>query len=122
MFLFLRSVTACEWLALLNFSLALLLAAAGECGVAVLNLVGGFLVGVALAWLELRHDLPREWRLLIVTGFLGALTTFSTFSAEVVALLMRGHLVHAGGLAMVHLAGSLALTALGIGCVRALAG
>jgi CrcB protein len=91
-------------------------------GTLVANLVGGFLVGVALAWLELRHDLPREWRLLIVTGFLGALTTFSTFSAEVVALLMRGHLVHAGGLAMLHLAGSLALTALGIGCVRALAG
>jgi CrcB protein len=47
------------------------------------NLVGGYLVGIAVAYLALRPDLPPEWRLFVITGFLGGLTTFSTFSAEV---------------------------------------
>jgi CrcB protein len=68
-----------------------------------------------------RADLSPVWRLFVITGFLGGLTTFSTFSAESVELLTRGHygwaLAHAGA----HLAGSLALTALGIATYRAIA-
>lgn len=91
-------------------------------GTLVANLGGGFLIGVAVEWLGLRTDLPPEVRLFAVTGFLGALTTFSTFSAEAVGLLSRGQiawaLLHSGA----HLAGSLCCTFLGIQAVRALAG
>ncbi len=85
------------------------------------NLIGGFLVGVAVAAFADRTEIPPAWRLFIVTGFLGGLTTFSTFSAESIALLMRGSygwaLAHAGA----HLIGSLALTAVGIATYRAFA-
>jgi CrcB protein len=91
-------------------------------GTLVANLAGGYAIGVVIAWLDLRHDLPPEWRLFLVTGFLGALTTFSTFSAEVVALLQRDELAHAAALASVHVFGSLALTFAGMATVRALAG
>jgi CrcB protein len=91
-------------------------------GTLVANLVGGYLIGVAVQWLGLRADLPPEVRLLVVTGFLGALTTFSTFSAEAVNLLSRGQfgwaLAHSG----VHLLGSLLFTYLGIQTVKSLAG
>lgn len=90
-------------------------------GTLAANLVGGFLVGVAVAAFADRTEIPHMWRLFIITGFLGGLTTFSTFSAESVALLMRGSyagaLAHAGA----HLFGSLALTALGIATYRAFA-
>ena len=90
-------------------------------GTLAANLAGGFLVGIAVAALAVRSDLPPAWRLFIITGFLGGLTTFSTFSAESVALLLRGDygwaLAHAGA----HLFGSLALTALGIATYRAFA-
>ena len=53
------------------------------------NLIGGYLVGLAVAYFAMRHDLPPSIRLFAVTGFLGGLTTFSTFSAEVTELLAR---------------------------------
>jgi fluoride exporter len=89
-------------------------------GTLAANLGGGFLIGVAIEWLGLRSDLPPEVRLLVVTGFLGGLTTFSTFSAEAVGLMAKGHagwaIAHIGS----HLAGSLICTWVGIQAVRAL--
>jgi len=83
-------------------------------GTAAANLVGGFLVGVASAFFAHNAALPPEWRLLIITGFLGGLTTFSTFSVEVVTLIGRQDYWWALGAASVHLFGSLVLTAIGI--------
>jgi CrcB protein len=85
------------------------------------NLVGGYLVGFAVAYFLVRHDLSPEWRLFVVTGFLGGLTTFSTFSAEVTELLARGDYAAGIALASVHLFGSLLLTAAGFATFRALA-
>ncbi|MDR2240914.1 MAG: fluoride efflux transporter CrcB [Zoogloeaceae bacterium] len=83
-------------------------------GTLAANLIGGFLVGVAVALFHHHPGLSPELKLFLITGFLGGLTTFSTFSAEVVALLQRAEygwaLAAAGG----HLIGSLAMTALGI--------
>jgi CrcB protein len=84
------------------------------------NLVGGYLVGVAVAVFAQNQGLAPEWRLFAITGFLGGLTTFSTFSAEVVTLMSRGQLSWAVATASAHLAGSLVLTALGMATVRAL--
>lgn len=84
------------------------------------NLIGGYLVGIAVAVFAQNQALAPEWRLLAITGFLGGLTTFSTFSAEVVALLTRGQLSWALATAFAHLAGSLGLTALGIATVRSI--
>ena len=85
------------------------------------NLVGGYLVGLAVAYFLARHDLPPHWRLFVITGFLGGLTTFSTFSAEVTELLANGEYVTGLLLAATHLIGSLALTAAGFATFRALA-
>ena len=90
-------------------------------GTLAANLIGGFLVGIAVAAFADRADIAPMWRLFVITGFLGGLTTFSTFSAESVALLMRGDLGWAFAHAAAHLFGSLALTALGIATYRALA-
>ena len=84
------------------------------------NLVGGYLVGVAVAIFLVRHDLSPEWRLFVITGFLGGLTTFSTFSAEVIELLTAGEYAAGVLLAAAHLGGSLLLTAAGFATVRAL--
>ena len=83
-------------------------------GTLVANLIGGYLVGVALAVLENNPQLDPTWRLLIVTGFLGALTTFSSFSAEVVEMLMHQRYLHAVGTVALHLGGSLLLTVAGL--------
>jgi CrcB protein len=86
------------------------------------NLVGGYLVGVAVAYFGDRAGLPPEARLFAITGFLGGLTTFSTFSAEAVALLSRAQYAWAFVHVAVHLAGSIAMTILGIASVRWLRG
>lgn len=78
------------------------------------NLIGGLLVGVAMAAVEAHPDMDPAWRLAVVTGFLGALTTFSTFSAETVALLQMGRPGSALALSALHLLGSLATTWLGL--------
>jgi CrcB protein len=82
------------------------------------NLVGGYLVGISVSFFELHQGLAPEWRLLIITGFLGGLTTFSTFSAETVTLLMREQ--YAWGMAIIsaHLGGSLLMTVAGIHTVK----
>lgn len=85
------------------------------------NLVGGYLVGIAVAFFIARTDLAPEWRLFVVTGVLGGLTTFSTLSAEVTEHLLRGGYGHALVLAAAHFAGSVALTAAGFATFRALA-
>lgn len=82
-------------------------------GTLAANLLGGYAIGLALAWLASRPDLPPEWRLFIVTGMLGGLTTFSTFSAEVVDMLQRQHFAWALTTIGLHLFGSLSMTALG---------
>ncbi|MFO1398390.1 MAG: fluoride efflux transporter CrcB [Burkholderiales bacterium] len=90
-------------------------------GTLAANLVGGYLVGIAVAYFLLRTELPPQWRLFVVTGFLGGLTTFSTFSAEVTELLARGSYAQGMLVAFAHLAGSLLLTAAGFATVRSLA-
>ncbi len=83
-------------------------------GTLTANLLGGLLVGLAVTWLGRHPGLPPELRLFLITGFLGGLTTFSTFSAEVVNLLARGEYLWGLAAAATHLLGSLALTAAGI--------
>lgn len=90
-------------------------------GTIAANLIGGYFVGLLLGWLELHPELSLQWRLFLITGLLGGLTTFSTFSAEVVAHLQHGRLFWALALAGTHLVGSLVLTALGLATARALA-
>ncbi len=88
-------------------------------GTLAANLVGGYLVGVAVAVFGQMPQLPPEWRLFVVTGFLGGLTTFSTFSAEIVHLLQQGRVGWAFAGAAAHLGGSLLLTFAGILTVQA---
>ncbi|RZL90255.1 MAG: fluoride efflux transporter CrcB [Variovorax sp.] len=82
------------------------------------NLIGGYLVGVAVAVFQAMPQLDPVWRLLLITGFLGGLTTFSSFSAEVIGMLMQDRLVRAFGTAALHVCGSLVLTWLGIRTVQ----
>ncbi|MCI4428357.1 MAG: fluoride efflux transporter CrcB [Burkholderiales bacterium] len=89
-------------------------------GTLAANLIGGLLVGVASAFFTHNTGLAPELRLLIITGFMGGLTTFSTFSVEVVTLIGRQEYWWAMGAASVHLVGSLMLTAVGILIVNAL--
>jgi fluoride exporter len=89
-------------------------------GTLAANLVGGYLVGVAVAVFSIEVSLAPEWRLLVITGFLGGLTTFSTFSAEVTSLLLGGRFAWAGAMISAHLFGSLAMTLLGMGSVAGL--
>jgi fluoride exporter len=83
-------------------------------GTLAANLLGGYLVGVAAAFFSIKSGLPPEARLLVITGFMGGLTTFSTFSLEVVTLLGRAQLGWAFATAGLHLLGSLTLTAVGM--------
>ena len=89
-------------------------------GTLAANLIGGYLIGVSVGIFQNMPQLAPEWRLLCVTGFLGALTTFSTFSAEVVGMMQQGRLVLALFTAGVHLLGSLVLTYLGLYTVKLL--
>ena len=89
-------------------------------GTLVANLIGGYLVGGCVALFQAQPDLDPAWRLLLVTGFLGALTTFSSFSAEVVAMLSEGRLGIAIATACLHLFGSLLMTLAGLKTVALL--
>ncbi len=87
-------------------------------GTLTANLIGGYLAGAAIAFFSLRADLPPEARLFATTGFLGGLTTFSAFSAEVVEAVLRGDVGWAVAGLFAHVGGSLALTLLGLWSVR----
>ena len=88
-------------------------------GTLAANLIGGYLVGLAMAWFAQQPDLSPAWRLFVITGFLGGLTTFSTFSAEVVSLMQQGRIGMALATSGLHLAGSLAATWAGWATVAA---
>ena len=83
-------------------------------GTLAANLIGGYLVGVCVGVFQQLPELNPVWRVALVTGFLGALTTFSSFSAEVVGMLQQGRWMLAVGTASLHLLGSLLLTVLGL--------
>ncbi|MBM3366313.1 MAG: fluoride efflux transporter CrcB [Betaproteobacteria bacterium] len=87
-------------------------------GTLAANLIGAYLIGMAVGFFNDWPQLSPEWRLLVVTGFLGGLTTFSTFSAEAVALLQQrdyiAALLHSG----THLLGSIALCIAGLATWR----
>jgi CrcB protein len=88
-------------------------------GTLAANLIGGYLVGVAVGLFHLNSHFPLAWKLFAITGFLGGLTTFSTFSAEVIERLLAGQPALAIGLATIHLVGSLTATYLGLMTVGA---
>jgi CrcB protein len=90
-------------------------------GTLTANLFGGFLMGVAMELMARMTHVPPEIRLLITTGFLGGLTTFSTFSGEMTGLLLRGEILWGAIGIVIHVAGSILLTVTGILLVRALA-
>ncbi|AMO76895.1 CrcB protein [Pseudomonas citronellolis] len=78
------------------------------------NMIGGYVVGLAVAFFAANPSLSPEWRLLLITGFCGGLTTFSTFSAETFSLLQTGRVAWALGEIAVHVVGSLLATAAGV--------
>ncbi|WP_043634631.1 fluoride efflux transporter CrcB [Chromobacterium haemolyticum] len=84
------------------------------------NMLGGYMMGVALAYFGQQTGLAPEWRLLVITGFLGGLTTFSTFSAEVTTLIQQGRMLWACVAVSAHVMGSLVMTLLGLASVAAL--
>ncbi|MGE5385776.1 MAG: fluoride efflux transporter CrcB [Betaproteobacteria bacterium] len=101
----------CRWL--LGIALNPILIAL-PLGTLATNLIGGYLVGVAVGVFHLNHEIPAEIKLFVITGFLGGLTTFSTFSAEVVERLLANQPGWAIGIGFLHLAGSLLATYLGL--------
>lgn len=102
--------------ALCRWGLALWLTPGGVIpwGTLAANLLGGYLIGVAIGVFQAMPQLDPFWRLLLITGFLGALTTFSTFSAEVVIYMTEERYGLAIGTALLHVMGSLFMTALGL--------
>jgi CrcB protein len=89
-------------------------------GTLAANLIGGYVIGAAIAFFAALPELSPEWRLLVVTGFCGGLTTFSTFSAETVTLLTRGAFTLAAMEVCVHVGGSLIATLAGMGTIAML--
>ncbi|WP_382159119.1 fluoride efflux transporter CrcB [Hydrogenophaga sp. ANAO-22] len=83
-------------------------------GTLAANWIGAYIVGVAVVFFQSQTQIDPVWRLAVITGFLGALTTFSTFSAEVIAMLQHGRFALAVGTAGLHLMGSLLLTWVGM--------
>jgi CrcB protein len=83
-------------------------------GTLAANLIGGYVVGLAVAYFAHEPSLAPEWRFLIITGFCGGLTTFSTFSAEVVGLIEDNNLTWAMASIAAHVIGSLSMTLAGI--------
>jgi len=92
-----------------------------QLGTLAANLLGGYLVGLALAYFSANPGVSPEWRLFAITGFLGGLTTFSSFSGESMTLLQRGHYGWALGHTALHLLGSLGCCIAGYASWRALA-
>lgn len=90
-------------------------------GTLAANVIAGYIIGVAIAFFGRLPEIPVEWRLFVVTGLMGGLSTFSTFSAEVVAALQQGRLKWAAGEILIHVSASLTMTALGIASVAAVA-
>ena len=86
-------------------------------GTLAANLIGCYIIGVGIALFALSPDITPEWRLFVTTGFCGGLTTFSTFSVEVVTLMQAGRLSLAFGAVALHLVGSLLMTFAGIATV-----
>lgn len=86
-------------------------------GTLTANIIGGYVIGAAIAFFASFPALPAEWRLLVITGFCGGLTTFSTFSAEVVGLLQRGEPLWAFGEVAIHVTASLLMTFAGMATV-----
>lgn len=91
-------------------------------GTLAANLIGGYLIGLAIEYFFQQGTLPLELRLFVITGFLGGLTTFSSFSAEAAELMMRAQYGWAALMISSHVIGSIAMTFLGIFTVRALTG
>lgn len=89
-------------------------------GTLAANWLGGYAIGFLVALFDAQTTLAPEWRLLIITGFLGGLTTFSTFSAEAVALLQRGNYLWFFAHSAIHLAGAIGLCVLGFATFRAI--
>ena len=102
--------------ALARYGLGLWLSPGGliPWGTLAANLIGGYLIGVCVAIFQAMPHLDPVWKLALITGFLGGLTTFSSFSAEVVNLLLQQRFALALGTVSVHVAGSLLLTVAGI--------
>lgn len=86
-------------------------------GTLAANMIGGYVIGVAVAFFATFPAIPAEWRLFVITGFCGGLTTFSTFSAEVAALIQRGEPLWALAEVAAHVAASLIMTFAGIATV-----
>ena len=91
-------------------------------GTLAANLLGGYIVGLAVAYFAQMPGLSPEWRLLIITGFCGGLTTFSTFSVEIVTLLQQGRMLVAMSAIGIHVMGSLLMTLAGIATWQGLKG
>ena len=89
-------------------------------GTVAANLIGAYVIGIALVVFSSSAAIAPEWRVLIITGFCGGLTTFSTFSAELVTLLQQGRVGTAASAVAIHVAGSVVMTFAGIGTAVAL--
>lgn len=86
-------------------------------GTLVANLIGAYVIGLAIAFLTSFSAIPPEWRLLVITGFCGGLTTFSTFSAELTILLQEGRMAWALGIVGAHVVGSVLMTLAGMATI-----
>jgi CrcB protein len=117
--IFIICIGACMG-ALLRWQLGLMLNNLVEIplGTLAVNWIGGYLIGMFIGFLQLVPNLDPMWRLLVVTGFLGTLTTFSTFSSEIVGFIMNERYFTAMGAVGLHLFGSLGLTVLGIKTIQ----
>ena len=87
-------------------------------GTLAANLIGGYVIGAAMGYFAQAPGMAPEWRLFIITGFCGGLTTFSTFSAEIATLFQAGKMAAFTTAIVTHVGGSLAMTLLGLASVR----